>query len=104
MSSVGAGLLNWLRTHPATRMVLALIITLIATSVVLMIAAVLTLKQRDVDLPDHLRTRLLADVNGMIAPLQIKTDRVSLTLSDEYQPVPPVAPNVSPDTFFLIHL
>ena len=87
MSSVGTGLSHWLRTHPATRMVLALIITLIATSVVLMIAAVLTLKQRDVDLPDHLRTRLLADVNAMTAPLQITTDRVSLTLSDEYQPV-----------------
>ena len=68
-------------------MVLALIITLIATSVVLMIAAVVMLKQRDVDLPDQLRTRLLADVNAMTAPLQITTDRVSLTLSDEYQPV-----------------
>ena len=87
MSSVGAGLSHWLRTHPATRMVLALIITLIATSVVLMIAAVVMLKQRDVDLPDQLRTRLLADVNAMTAPLQITTDRVSLTLSDEYQPV-----------------
>ena len=44
-------------------MVLALIITLIATSVVLMIAAVVMLKQRDVDLPNQLRARLLADVN-----------------------------------------
>ena len=68
-------------------MVLALIITLIATSVVLMIAAVVMLKQRDVDLPDQLRTRLLADVNELTAPLQITTDRVSLTLSDAYQPV-----------------
>ena len=68
-------------------MVLALIITLIATSVVLMIAAVVMLKQRDVDLPDQLRTRLLADVNAMTAPLHITTDRVALTLSEEYQPV-----------------
>lgn len=87
MSSVGAGLSHWLRTQPATRIVLALIITLIATSVVLMIAAVVMLKQSDVDLPDQLRTRLLADVNEMTAPLQITTDRVSLTLSDDYQPV-----------------
>ena len=68
-------------------MVLALMITLIATSVVLMIAAVVMLKQRDVDLPDQLRTRLLADVNELTAPMQITTDRVSLTLSDTYQPV-----------------
>ena len=68
-------------------MVLALIITLIATSVVLMIAAVVMLKQRDVDLPDQLRTRLLADVNAMTAPVQITTGRVSLTLSDDFQPV-----------------
>ncbi len=54
-------------------MVLALIITLVATSVVLMIAAVVMLKQSDVDLPDQLRTRLLADVNAMTAPLQITT-------------------------------
>ena len=68
-------------------MVLALIITLIATSVVLMIAAVVMLKQREVDLPEQLRTRLLADVNEMTAPVQITTDRVSLTLSDDFQPV-----------------
>ena len=87
MSSVGAGLSNWLRTHPATRMVLAFIITLIATSVVLVIAAVVMLKQRDVDLPEQLHARLMASVNEQIAPVQITTDRVSLTLSDSYQPV-----------------
>ena len=68
-------------------MVLALIITVIATSVVLMIAVVVMLKQREVDLPDQLRTRLLADVNAMATPVQITTDRVSLTLSDDFQPV-----------------
>ena len=87
MSSVSAGLSHWLRTHPATRMVLALIITLIATSVVLMIAAAVMLKQREIDLPEQLRTRLLADVNAMTTPVQITTDRVSFTLSDDYQPV-----------------
>jgi len=68
-------------------MVLALIITLIATSVVLMIAAVVMLKQREIDLPEQLRTRLLAEVNAMTTPVQITTDRVSFTLSDDYQPV-----------------
>ena len=87
MSSVGAGLSHWLRTHPATRMVLALIITVIATTIVLAIAVIVMLTQRDVDLPDQLRARLLADVNAMTAPVQITTDRVSLTLSDDYQPI-----------------
>ena len=68
-------------------MVLALIITVIATTIVLAIAVIVMLTQRDVDLPDQLRARLLADVNAMTAPVQITTDRVSLTLSDDYQPI-----------------
>lgn len=87
MLSFGTGLSHWLRTHPITRMVLAVLISVLATAVVLLAAIIVTLNQRDLEVPAQIRERILSSLNAQVAPVEVSTDRIFITLNEAVQPV-----------------